>query len=139
MIKDPSIDITLIDPNIIYNMYYPHCDKNSSSSSVEPCMPFPPPPLPCNKTENLNKESVALNSNNGPCLNISPNGICLNSNGKKIKDYSLLKNSVFSFNKNKNNLYNLKKLHDIKTDKQLVILYHKLLLFNYDKTNEPNS
>jgi hypothetical protein len=110
-------------------MYYPTCSNGPNHTPGEPCIPFPPPPKPCNASMTQTLANLGLNIKMKPCLNISPDGICVDGL-KPETTRSIMKKSIFSFNKNKKNFVNLKRIEEISKNKDIIILYNKWLLFN---------
>ena len=128
---DPNIDVTLIDPKLIYDMYYPPCaeGQNKNKNPLTPCIPFPPPPEPCKSSVNQKLAKLGLNIKRKPCVNVTPDGICIDGlkpDGLK----AVMRNSANNSYKNQLNFANLRTLRDIEGDKQLLTHYHKWLLFN---------
>lgn len=76
----------LVNPQIIFNLYYPPCVYNPDSPNKgvrskhgkSPCIPFPKPPKlpkPCNKTKKSKLEKIGIsvgkpciNKDGGPCI-----------------------------------------------------------------------
>jgi hypothetical protein len=75
----------LVNPQIIFNLYYPPCVYNPDSpnkglvtkNGKSPCIPFPAPPKPCNKSVNSKLEKLGINQGM-PCIN-KDGGPCIDN------------------------------------------------------------
>jgi hypothetical protein len=144
VIYDNNQEVSVVDPNVIFSMYYPPCsynpDEPNNKHKAEPCIPFPEPPKPCkgfdkNIPKNLQK--------NKSCVYKSGNGSCVRniSNSKSPYLRSLLKNlsDQKELMKNEQNLLNVKVKFNIgDDDHSLLMLYNKILLFNQLKCQNIN-
>lgn len=127
IVYDKSTDPGLMDPNVIYQMYYPPCKYDPDKPNVlptEPCIPFPEPPKPCktNKKSKILKKLKMSAVNKGPCLKKSG---CIEGLKKKKKKKQKPKIKVEEMNKN-----NFKNVLSHQNIPDTLMLYNKWLLFN---------
>lgn len=146
VIYDNNIDISVVDPKVIFNMYYPPCNYNpddpSNSKRPEPCIPFPEAPKPCTGSDKDIPLNLMLNK---PCIYHSTDGTCLRNlsktGGNLANREAKLKhaNIELSIINNSNNFKNVKFKFNISDDEHsLLMLYNKILLFNQFKCQDIN-
>ena len=109
-----------MDPQIIYEMYYPNDPKNTKSD--EPYMTLASKYLPPNnKINNIRRK----------CVNRSGDGTFVDAlTSASTTSKSFILDSIFNINKNKRNFINLREEEGIKRDRDLINLYNKWILLN---------
>jgi len=149
VVYDNNVDVSIVDPQAIFNMYYPPCsfDHKDPSNKVTPCIPFPEPPKPCKGTDKNIPKNLLLGK---PCVWSGKDGTCvagmkgvvdLNDGRTKYSSNGLLRNvnSHICNKKNTMNLVNIKRKFNLEQgDQSLLMLYNKALLFNQVHCQELN-
>lgn len=153
MIYDNNNHVSVVDPRVIFNMYYPPCDYNPDDPTGklknEPCIPFPDPPKPCNGADKDISKNLMLKK---PCVYSSGDGTCLRDmaalSGASALSHSdpnyranLLRNvnNELAMKKNEDNLKNVKIKFGISDEEHsFLMLYNKILLFNQVKCQKFN-